>query len=63
MNERSLPYVTDEEMDASWEATGIRFEKPRTRRPLTIEMFGKPKGRAKRTTKKNFNRVWMRKAY
>jgi hypothetical protein len=57
-------HPTQQEIDESWEATGIRFEKPRmTRRLVTPDMFGKPKSVTKRKAKKSSNKAWIRKAY
>lgn len=62
-----MVFPTEEEMDRSWEATGIRFEKPLTepkpRRPLTEGMLGKPKSGRKRKPQKSSNKSWIRKAY
>ena len=64
MKKQRDTWPTEKEIDESWEATGIRFEKTRTdRRPLTFEMLGKPKGGTKRKTKKSSNKSWIRKAY
>jgi hypothetical protein len=50
----------------SWEATGIRFEKPPTqveRRPLTLDMLGKPKSRTKKKPPANRVMVLMKGGY
>ena len=50
----------------SWEATGLRFEKPLTdtvRRALTEGMRGKPKRGTRKKTPANPNRVWMKRGY
>lgn len=63
--------VTDEEMNASWEATGIRFEKSLIRRPMPTDEQGslfdgrgtkKGAGR-KRTPKVSASRMWVKKGY
>lgn len=63
--------ATDDEMNASWEATGIRFEKSLTRRPMPgdeqgslFDGRGTKKGAGKkRTPKVSAHQMWVKKGY